>query len=158
MRSATLVLFLLVASTPLRAQTAEDLGRRYPVVTSYKVIFPGIFMTPKYTADGQVCEMSVQKQNVTERRFQDSYIPNKQLKMLLDTLVPMSDRGKPLDGQDLVLGTGTVVTSTTVYENVSITIAESINNPRPGPSAILIKWRKRSCDEPHPLDPQQPKH
>ena len=51
-------LFIAIGS---QSQLSIELSAKYPVVTSYEVR-PGILMTPKYSDDGQVCEMSFGRQ------------------------------------------------------------------------------------------------
>jgi hypothetical protein len=46
-------------------QTSADLSAKYRPVTSYEVR-PGVVMTPSYAADGQVCEMVLEKRQKSE--------------------------------------------------------------------------------------------
>lgn len=95
MKKATLIVVcLLCISGPCDPQTAADLSTKYPTVSSYEVR-PGILATPRYTAEGQVCEMWIQKQNATRSGIRlDGYMSDELVKRVLDELVPLSIRGK----------------------------------------------------------------
>ena len=57
-----LLLTLVVAAL---GQTSSDLSAKYPQVTAYKVR-PDVLMTARFAADGQVCEMTVEKRETTD--------------------------------------------------------------------------------------------
>ena len=46
-------------------QTSADVSAKYRQVTSYEQR-PDVVMTPKYAADGQVCEMALARRQKTE--------------------------------------------------------------------------------------------
>jgi hypothetical protein len=84
----------LVLALALRSQSVADLNAKYLVVTSYEVR-PGILMFPRYTDDGQVCEMSVARQDTTRSGlYLDSRISNKLANDIANELVPPAARGE----------------------------------------------------------------
>ena len=131
-------------------QTTADLRTKYPVVTSYEVR-PGILMTPRYTPDGLVCEMSIQKQSVTRSGVRlDFYMNNKLIKELIDELVPSSVRGKPWNGSDwngVVVTSGVINTTTYGFENLSVAVVDRSDEPRLGSMVVVITWKNRACKE-----------
>ena len=101
MNKASLVLSLgLVLALALKSQSVADLNAKYPVVTSYEVR-PGILMTPKYSADGQVCQMSIERQRGTRSGVMlYSFMSDKLVKEIVDELAPRSERGEPRLGRE----------------------------------------------------------
>jgi hypothetical protein len=149
MNRAACVLFLLLgfafSSGP---QSAGDLSAMYPVVTSYEVR-PGILMIPRYTADGQVCEMSFARQHTTRSGvYLDSLISDKLANDIYDELVPPAVRGHELHDAPDPSGTVVTVGSTDItlynYENIQITY-ETLTGQRPGVVAVVISWKNRTC-------------
>jgi hypothetical protein len=68
MEKASVVIFLAlcIAATAL-GQTSADLTSKYRQVISYEVR-PGVLVTPKYTAEGQVCEMVIERRTKQIKR------------------------------------------------------------------------------------------
>jgi hypothetical protein len=90
-----LVIISLALALACRPQTVTDVSAKYPVVTSYEVR-PGILMTPRYTTDGQVCQMSIERQRGTRSGVTlDSFMSDNLVKEIVDELAPLSERGKP---------------------------------------------------------------
>ncbi len=58
------ILFLTLAVAAL-GQTSADLSAKYPQITAYKVR-PDVQMTAKFSGDGQVCEMTLEKRAETD--------------------------------------------------------------------------------------------
>ncbi len=152
-------LFVLVIGLALSsyAQSAADLKARYPVVTSYEVR-PGILATPRYTVDGQVCEMSIQREHfVRGGVYLISYMSDKLIREIVDELVPVSERGEPFDGHDWdgpVIGTGQAEDVIHDYRNVNITVHQSAFDPRLKPLVVVVSWKNRKCEKQEsPLPP-----
>jgi hypothetical protein len=55
---------------------------------------PDVLMTARFAADGQVCEMTIEKRETTDTgiRFGDSF-SEKEVQGLIDDLVPQNERG-----------------------------------------------------------------
>src|SRR5215831_235171 len=91
------IVVCLGTAVPGCGQTAADLAAKYPSVSAYE-IRPGILMTAKYGADGQVCEMVLEARHYQTPEKVDlrSVIPGKLEDSLIDELVPIPERGEPI--------------------------------------------------------------
>jgi hypothetical protein len=110
-------------------QSVDDLRAKYPPEEDYQVR-PGIWMTPSYDAEGQVCEMVLERRHAiitaTETSVNyDSTLSPQTVKELVDELAPFSVRGR----EDRAAGTwaesiingGSAVTKYP-YENVTVEV------------------------------------
>lgn len=145
--------FCLLVIASASGQTADDLASKYPVVSAYEVR-PGILMTAKYAADGQACEITLEKRHETPKKIDlGSTIPRDQIKQLIDELVPPSERGNPtkryLKGDSESTIGGGVVDTESDYENVSIKIIGTTSSScDSGDEVVTIRWKKRTCAAP----------
>jgi hypothetical protein len=147
MNRALLLLSLgLVLALTLRSQSLAELNAKYPVVTSYEVR-PGILMTPKYSTDGQVCQMSIERQRGTRSGVMfDSFMSDKLVKEIVDELAPRSERGEPRLGREDVFGvvrTGGMTTNMHGYENIDFDVMDGPNRER----VVVISWNNRKCKD-----------
>lgn len=142
------VLFLMLGIAAVASgQTSADLSAKYRQITSYEVR-PGVIMTPKYAAGGQVCEMVLEKRQKTEKSVVfGAAFSEKEIKELLAELVPETERGRNLGP---VNGTvdGDFVTIEYVYENVIVRVYGIIRPTPSGDTVMLITWPKRVCSRP----------
>jgi hypothetical protein len=141
MNKALLFLSLgLVLALALRSQSLAELNAKYPVVTSYEVR-SGILMTPKYSAEGQVCQMSIERQRGTRSGIMfDSFISDKLVKQIVDELAPRSERGEPRFGREDVVGivtTGGMTRNMHEYENIDFDVMDGPNRER----VVVISWK-----------------
>ena len=91
-------LVIAVASQP---QSSVELSAKYPVITSYEVR-PGIVMTPKYTDDGKICEMSFERLRATKSGvMMDSYMSENLVREIVDELAPDLERGSAARGDGM---------------------------------------------------------
>jgi hypothetical protein len=140
-----LVLTLVVAAL---GQTSADLGSKYSHVTAYKVR-PDVLMTARFAADGQVCEMTIERRETTDTaiRFGDSF-SEKEVQGLIDDLVPQNERGRDLTralNEDI---DGDFITTKFTYENVLFRVYGMIRpKDAAGDKVIIITWPKRPCGE-----------
>ena len=145
MAKGTFVLFILIGLAAIACgQTSADLSSKYRQVSSYE-LRPGIVMTPKYAADGQVCEMVLERRQKTETGvvFGVSF-SEKEVKELVDQLVPQANRGRNLTKFLNVSVDGGFVTTEYTYENVLVRVY-GITRPVPGDRVVIITWPKRVC-------------
>ncbi len=171
MNKSALSLFIMLGTGAIVwGQTSVEHAAKYRRIVSYEV-HPGVVMTPKYTADGHVCEMLLERQHGTESGIDlESYFSDEEVKALVDELAPEAERGKNLT--ELLNETidGRVITTKYTYENVLILVYGVINpedfvrQPHPkterqkhpseslatsrqcaGYMLITITWRKREC-------------
>jgi hypothetical protein len=120
------------------------------VVTSYE-LRPGILMIPRYTDDGQVCEMSFARQHTTRSGlYLDSRISNKLANDIANELVPPAARGEELHGpphpSGMEVTTGRMNMTFYNYENLEIEFA-TLAGERPGVDAVVMSWKNRKCKD-----------
>ena len=144
MNKVSLIL-LIGLGIAMGSQSATDLSTKYPVVTSYEIRL-GILMTPKYSADGQVCQMSIERQRSTKSGvMMDSFLSDKLVKEIVDELVPLSERGKPALGGSEDNATIVTVGGTTefihAYEKIRYSVFYGPNRE----SVVLLVWENRKC-------------
>jgi hypothetical protein len=138
-------------------QTANDLNTKYGVAQKSYEIRPGIFMTPKFSSDGRVCEMSVEKRHVKSSGailVDDTFMSREEMTPIVEELVPFNERGterKP-SGDISIIGGG--MTTTYDYENVRVTyFGNVVQRDRrskdivtQGTAAVVIQWKNRGCN------------
>jgi hypothetical protein len=144
-KGAFVVLLVLGIATVVWGQSSADLSAKYRQITSYE-LRPDVVMTPKYAADGQVCEMVLEKRQKTDAgmvfgvAFSES-----EVKTLVDELVPESERGRDLTKPLNTTVDGGFLTTEYSYENVHVRVY-GITRPAPaGDRVITIIWPKRTC-------------
>lgn len=145
---AAFAFFLVLGVAPSAlGQTSADLSAKYRRVTSYEVR-PGILMTPRYTADGLVCEMVVERRHKTETGIRFGDLLSKELvKELVDELVREAERGKNLTEFFNTSVDGAFITTEFAYENILARV-DGITRPEPaGDMVVTITWRKRVCSQ-----------
>jgi len=136
---------LLVIPAGAVAQTSADLSSKYHQVISYE-LHPGVVMTPKYAADGQACEMVLEKRQKTNSGmvFGVSF-SKKEVKGLVDELVPEAERGRDLTTTLNTMVDGGFIMTEYTYENVLVRVY-GITRPSPASDrVIIITWPKRTC-------------
>ncbi len=139
-------LFIVLGIAPIvSAQSSADLSSKYRQITSYE-LRPGIVMTPKYAADGQVCQMVLEKRQKTDTGIVFGfYFSEKEVKELLDELVPEAERGRNLTKTLNARVDGGFVTTDYTYENILVRVY-GITRPDPGGNSVVsIAWPKRVC-------------
>ena len=98
---------------------------KYKAIEAYEVR-PGILMMPRYAADGQVCQIGLQRLNYSPEEIRlGSDMLSYEIDPTLEELVPNSERGPGPTG-DVAPGTGATVGMMSIrdeeYQNVSIHI------------------------------------
>ena len=152
---AKICILLLTLVAAALGQTSADLSARYPAVTAY-IVRPNVLMTARFAADGQVCEMTLEKRQKTDARIVfTSTFSDAEVQSLLDDLVPENQRGRnltPVLNGDI---TGGFINEEHTYENVLIR-EDGITRPAgaAGYRVITISWRKRRCSEVPATTPQ----
>jgi len=140
------VTFVAVFSGLLsRAQTSDDLTAKYKRIAAYEVR-PGILMTANFGANGQICELALQKNRYPSENRVDLITPLPKYDELIDELVPPVERGAMV--KDGVSGfvSGNVVQTKFNYENVSVEKVGGFSNAcNPGTAVIIIRWKNRGC-------------
>ena len=142
------VVLLLVAANPAREKFAK-----YKTVEAYE-IRPGILMMPRYSADGQVCEIGLEKLHYSPEKIRlDSSLSRKEIDEIFDELVPGDERGPKPTGvlaQGMTNFSGQSMVSDEEYQNVSIQIYGGVTPD--GKVAVIVdevtatlKWKNRNC-------------
>lgn len=141
----TCILLLVLVATAL-GQTSADLSARYPQIAAYKV-HPDVEMTARFSGDGQVCEMTLEKIAETDSRvILGASFSLEELRTLVDDLVPEDLRGPNLTkGRFNGSIEGISFTTEYTYENVLVR-AYGIRGAA-GYQVIIITWPKRPCGE-----------
>jgi hypothetical protein len=136
---------VLGVGTFASGQSSADLSSKYRQVISYE-LRPGIVMTPKYAADGEVCQMVLEKRQKTDAGIVFGfYFSEKEVKELVDELVPEAERGRNLTKSLNTRVDGGFVTTEYTYENILVRVF-GITRPGPaGDSVVSIAWPKRMC-------------
>jgi hypothetical protein len=139
---------LLSSANPVHEKFAK-----YKAIEAYE-IRPGVLMMPRYSSDGQVCEIGLEKLHYSPEVINiDLSLSREEIYQIVDELVPADERGprsKDLLGT-LTLVTGVSTTTTIDFENVSIEI-DGATSPDAGKHkvtvdgvAAAIKWKNRKC-------------
>ena len=143
----------LLASICLLASVAvpsSDRFHNYHAIEAYE-IRPGIIMTPFYAANGDLCEISIEKRHYSDNRVDmDAAMPEEQIISMFDELVPKEERG----GLDLNLPPGSeigesdlgMLTTLIPYKNVTLQMHGIKDKPdRQKYVAAIISWHKPAC-------------
>jgi hypothetical protein len=108
-------------------------------------------MTARFAADGQVCEMTLEKGQRTDTSivFLD-FFSKEEVHGLIDDLVPEGLRGRDLTKRFNGSIEGLSVTTEYTYENVLVHVygtrqVEAGQVGAAGDKVIVITWRTRTC-------------
>jgi hypothetical protein len=116
------IIFIVFGLTvmPTFGQTVSEIDQRYGKPVPVYTVSEHIWMTPDYTADGQVCRMRLYPRRLgTKTDHLISQLPFAELSDALNRIVPPHLRGSKKDGFGLTdLGGGTAWTIYE-YENVN---------------------------------------
>ena len=151
---AKICFLLLALVVTALGQTSTDLSAKYAHVTGYKVR-PDVLMTASFAADGQVCQMTLEKRIVTDSGIVlGASFSEQEVRSLVDDLVPEDLRGRDLTTRFNGTIEGLSFTGKFTYEHLIVRMygIRSFNAAdAPGYRAIIITWPKRACGDP----PQQ---
>jgi hypothetical protein len=102
--------------------------------------------TARFAADGQVCEMTLEKGQRTDTSivFDDSF-SKEEVHSLMDDLVPEGLRGRNLTRRFNGSIEGLSVTTEYTYENVLVRVYGTRSVGAAGDQVIVITWRTRTC-------------
>ncbi len=143
------VMLFLPTATPDRQRFAN-----YQAVEAYE-IRPGILMMPRYSVEGQVCEIGLEKLHYSPEKIRlDSDLSRQEISQIFEELVPSTERGpKPTSlleqGMTTVSGRGMV--SDEEYRNISIRIfgeyspADGKDGATLDEVAATLTWKNRKC-------------
>jgi hypothetical protein len=137
---------LLLSLNPAHEQFAK-----YKAIEAYEVR-PGILMMPRYSGDGQVCEIGLEKLHYSSEMIRlGSELSRKEIDEVFDELVPANEKGprsKDFLGT-LITQVGGSLTTNIDFQNMSILIYGNAvaNKGRTTVDqvAATLKWKNRSC-------------
>jgi hypothetical protein len=121
--------------------------RQYRSLQSYE-IRPGILIMPVYSADGEVCEVSIEKRHYSNRTMDlDAEMSKDQIQALFDEIAPQKERGQPAlklpEGAEVTDVDGGIRTTRILYEKVFLTMYGRAESQKF--VAATITWKKQHC-------------
>jgi hypothetical protein len=124
----------------------------YKSVEAYE-IRPGILAMPRYSADGLVCEVGLERRHYSpEKIYLDSALSREEIDQIADELAPASERGpRTMGDMDFSERDGGGITTTSAYENVQIQIYSAVSPASKKHETVVddvaatIKWTNRNC-------------
>lgn len=142
--SAVMFLFLFV-------KPQNDRFLKYKVVEAYE-IRPGVLMMPRYSDDGQVCEIAVERRHYSNgTAFLDSTLPREVITQIVDELVSAKEKGPMVTNNEMArlsLYAGNSVSSSVDYQNISIDIyGKASPASEAGNIVAVILWKNRPCQK-----------
>jgi len=149
-RRLGLVCIASLALVLLGAKPQSDLFSKYKAVEAYE-LKPGILMMPRYTADGEVCEIGLEKRQYSPELIRtSSRLSHAEIEQYVDELVPSDARGPktPMFGTINEEGPSESATVQTIesYENVTVVIyGDGSDKCNLGSVAVTITWKNRKC-------------
>ncbi len=130
MRNEILLVILSLYGSSALGQSSSNLEMRYgkPVIT-YQVS-ENIWMTPEYSADGEICRMRLHPRRFSEKaNYLSPTLPFQELTAVLNELVPLKSRGAKKDPFNNGAAGGGADWMTYAYENVTFTFVSSFDPP-----------------------------
>lgn len=134
------------------ANPAHEKFAKYKAVEAYE-IRPGVLMMPRYSTDGQVCEIGLEKLHYSAETIRlDSSLSRKEIDQIFDELVPAEERGPKSKDPfgTLITQEGQSLTTNVDFENVSIQIYGNASSAGKGGTTVdevaaTLKWKNRKC-------------
>lgn len=119
-QSMLVVCVVTLCISPALAQTQIEVDGKYTKLSNMYLVSDNIWMSARYSADSQVCEMVLFPKRVSESTVHlNNIIPFDELKKVLEEVAPLSQRGKEYPGGFTWIG-GSIATTVYAYENVTI--------------------------------------
>ncbi len=133
-----ITLFLLASVISAAAQTAADLTTKYGEPVRTYTVSEHIWMTPEYTADGQVCQMRLYPRRIGDAgdNYLSNRLPFQELRLVLNELAPPITRGVKKDPFGQTATGGGAAWTTYAYEKVSFVFISSF---KIDPSTVNLK-------------------
>jgi hypothetical protein len=118
-------LTVLLCTNSVSAQTASDFNKAFGKSLEVYSVSEHIWMTPEYAADGQVCLMRLYPRHIDQKTNHVSNSPLglefKELKAILNRLVPPETRGLQNESFGQTATGGPAAWTTYEYERVTFT-------------------------------------
>ena len=128
-------------------KSPNDKFSKYKSIEAYEVR-PGILVLATRSADGQPCQVVIEKEHYSNGEANlDSTMPHELVMQIVDELVPDSEKGPLMMDKELarlwVYGGGSASWLGGNYKNVSIDIARLQSEA--GDIVSVVKWKNRTC-------------
>jgi len=143
------IMILFLAMKPQGEKFAK-----YKAIEAYEVR-PGILMMPRYSDDGRVCEIGLERRHYSPEMIRlDPGLSREEIDQVFEELVPTNERGPKsavLGPEDLILMVGHTLTTIVDFQNVTIQIHGSevrASNKREiveDGIAATLQWKNRKC-------------
>jgi hypothetical protein len=129
----------------------SDGFNHYHPVESYE-IRPGVLITPHYSANHEICEISIEKRHYSNDAIDvDGTMSSEQIRQLFDELAPKEERGQPgwklPESAEVTDVDGGIRRTHVMYENVSLTMYGKAENQKY--VAAVIAWNAEHCKPSH---------
>jgi hypothetical protein len=126
----------------------NDRFQSYLPVTSYE-IKNGIQILPTYAANGNICEISIEKRHSHDERVDlNPTLSKGEILSLFDQLAPRAERGDPSwklpDGSEFTEVDGGTRATHIMYQNLSLVMYGA--EPNPNYAVAIISWKKTECE------------
>lgn len=126
LRNAFIICTLILCGIPVFAQTELEIEGKYQKPLNVYSVSESIWMSARYSSDGQVCEMKLYPKRTSNNTvYLNNIIPYWELEKVLEEIVPSSLRGKEYLGGFTWVGGG-IATTMYIYENVTIDFRSSV--------------------------------
>lgn len=126
MKATLTAVFLLLCVTSSSGQTAPDFEKMYGKPVPTYAVGEHVWMTPEYSAGGQVCRMRLHPRRTAPGvTYLSSQLPFEELQRVLNQLVPLQSRGAKKDPFVSGATGGRAEWMIYSYENVRFTFAAS---------------------------------
>ena len=120
MRAKLAVAILILYVNPAFGQTASDIEIKYGKPINVYSVSENIWMTPEYTADGQVCEMRLYPKRIAPgTNYLSRQLLFAELKGVLNQLAPPNTRGPKKESFGITVTGGGAAWTTYPYQKVT---------------------------------------
>ncbi len=146
-------LIISICSLAFLLGSSGDGFKQYPSVESYE-IRPGIVITPVYSANQDICEISVERRHYSNNTVDmDALMSKEQILSIFDELVSKDERGWagwkiPGDIEITEVDSG-MLTTRIPYENVTLSMYGKkivLKTDSQKYVAAIISWKKVQCN------------
>jgi hypothetical protein len=126
MRIKLAVAIILLYAGSVIGQTASDIEGKYGKPINAYSVSEHVWMTPEYTADGQVCQMRLYPKRIaSDTNYLSKKLPFEELKAVLNLLVPLNARGVKKESFGITATGGGAAWTTYTYEKVTFIFTSS---------------------------------
>jgi hypothetical protein len=149
-------MIILAIFLSINASVAQELYSKYKKIAAYE-IRPEVVFYPRFTSDGMVCEIGIERLHYAENVVVDSQLNPNEIKSIIEELLPderkeiIETKPSPIIQE---IGNGFVITKE--YDAVSIsTIYEKLDkgfpkkhekNVKANHILTIISWKNRKCN------------